>query len=121
LGLLQREVAQQLGVDEDSIYYWETNRHKPSLRIFLRLSNCWGYMPYDTSSMTLGERIVTMRRCIGLCREELAEQLGVDETTLRDWEHGKRRPIKRNLEKLDALFSFLPSLSNLGEPRRRPS
>ena len=61
--------------------------------------------------MTLGERIATLRRCLGLSRENLAKGLGVDESTLRDWEHGKRRPLKRNMEKLDGCSSdFLPLL-----------
>ena len=110
-GLRQREVADRLGVESDSIYYWETNRYNPSLRLIPRIIDFLGYMPYDTSSMSLGERIVTLRRCLGLSREELAERLGVDESTLRDWEHGKRRALKRNLEKLDAVFSSLPTLS----------
>ena len=76
LGLLQREVAQQLGVDKDSIYYWETGRYKPSLRVIPKIIEFLGYMPYDTSEMTLGERIVTMRHFLGLSREEFAERLG---------------------------------------------
>lgn len=107
LGLLQKEVAQQLGVDKDSIYYWETGRYKPSLRVIPKIIEFLGYMPYDTSEMTLGERVVTMRHFLGLSREEFAERLGVDETTLRNWEHGKKRPLKRNMEKLDVWLNSL--------------
>ena len=41
--------------------------------------------------MTLAERILKMRRYLGLSREELAKRLGVDESTLWDWELEKRR------------------------------
>ena len=91
-----------------SIHYWETNRYQPSLRRFPKIIQFLGYIPYDIPSMSLGERTVTLRHCLGLSREELAERLGVDESTLRDWEHGKRRPLKRNLGRLEVLFSSLP-------------
>jgi DNA-binding XRE family transcriptional regulator len=92
-----------------SINYWETNRYQPSLRYIPKIIQFLGYVPYDTSRMSLGEQIVTMRRCRGLSREELAGRLGVDESTLRDWEHGERRPPKRNMEKLVEVFDSFPN------------
>jgi transcriptional regulator with XRE-family HTH domain len=108
LGMLQRQVAECLGVDAMSISYWETNKYQPSLRVIPRIIRFLGYLPYDTSAMALGERTITMRRCLGMSREALAERLGVDESTLRDWEHGMRRPLKRNVEKLNEVFGSLP-------------
>lgn len=105
LGLLEKEVAQRLGVGKDSVYYWETNRYSPSLRFVPRIIRFLGYLPYDTSNITLGERLITMRRCLGLSREGFAEQLGVDESTLRDWENGRRRPLRRNMRRLDEMFN----------------
>jgi DNA-binding XRE family transcriptional regulator len=37
LGLLQREVAEQLGVDETTIYNWESGRHAPSAQFSARI------------------------------------------------------------------------------------
>jgi transcriptional regulator with XRE-family HTH domain len=111
LGLLQQEMAQRLGVGEESVYNWETNRYQPSLRVIPKIVQFLGCVPYDTSGMPLGERIVTIRRCLGLSREELAERLRVDESTLRDWEHGRRRPLKRNYAKLEEVFGSLPATS----------
>ena len=93
-GLLQRQVADRLGVETDS------------LRVVPKIIEFLGYMPFDTSEMTLGERVMTMRHCLGLSREEFAWRLGVDETSLRDWEQGKRRPLKRNREKLNETASL---------------
>jgi transcriptional regulator with XRE-family HTH domain len=107
LGLLQQEVAQRLEVDPMSISYWETNWYSPSLRVIPKIVKFLGYLPYDISSMNLAERIVTMRRCLGLSREELAGRLGVDESSLRHWEHGSRRPLKRNVDKLEVFFNPL--------------
>ena len=99
LGLLQKEVAPRLGVDKDSIYYWETNRHKPSLRIIPKIIKFLDYTPYEYSSMTLGERILIARCGIGLSQEELARRLGVDPSKLRRWESGKGQPLKGHIEK----------------------
>jgi DNA-binding XRE family transcriptional regulator len=99
--------GQQLEVDPMSISYWETNWYSPSLRVIPKIVKFLGYLPYDISSMNLAERIVTMRRCIGLSREELAERLGVDESSLRHWEHRRRRPLKRNMDKLEVFFNPL--------------
>jgi transcriptional regulator with XRE-family HTH domain len=115
-GLPQREVAQQLEVDPMSISYWETNKYAPSLREIPKIIGFLGYVPYDTASMTIGERILTMRRCLGLSREELAKQLGVDESTLRDWEHGRRKPLKSNLAKLDEVLGSLAGHISLQKP-----
>ena len=92
-----------------SIHYWERNKYAPSLRVIPRIIKFLGQIPFDTANMALGERIITLRCCLGLSREELAESLGVDESTLRDWEHGKRRPLKKNMERLDKVFGSLPS------------
>lgn len=51
-------------------------------------------------------RVLTLRCCLGLSREEFADQLGVDESALRDWEHGKRQPLRRNREKLEAMLDY---------------
>lgn len=45
LGLLQREVADQLQVDEASGYNWETNRTMPEIRFTLVSLNSWGTAP----------------------------------------------------------------------------
>ena len=113
-------MSERLGVNKDSIYYWETGRYKPSLRVIPKIIQFLGYMPYDTSSMAFGERIVTMRRSLGLGREELAEGLGVDESTLRDWEHGRRRPLKRNVEKLAGIVTPHAYPISGGETEGRP-
>ena len=101
LGLLQREVAEKLGVDKDSVYYWEKNRYSPSLQVIPRTIKFLGYLPYDTSSQSLGGRIRFARCAIGLNQEGLARRFGVDPGTLRRWELGKGQPLKEHIEKLE--------------------
>ena len=109
LGLLQREVAEKLGVTKDSIHNWETNRKSPQLRFVPRIIEFLGYVPYDTQSEALGKRIVVRRRRLGLTQKELARRLGVDPSTLGRWERSEGRPSKRLLERMKALLPSLPS------------
>jgi ribosome-binding protein aMBF1 (putative translation factor) len=44
----------------------------------------------------------------------MAVHLGVDESTLRDWEHG-RSPLKKNMEKLEAFFKSLLNWAEFGD------
>jgi transcriptional regulator with XRE-family HTH domain len=37
LGLLQREVAEQLGVDATTVYNWERHRTEPAVRLILQI------------------------------------------------------------------------------------
>ncbi len=100
LKLLQREVAQKLGVDKTSVHNWEKNRASPSLPFIPKIIKFLGYVPYDTPAKTFGEKILTYRKLLGLSQEKLARLLGIDPSTLGRWERGERRPLKRRLEKL---------------------
>jgi DNA-binding XRE family transcriptional regulator len=66
LGLLQREIADRLGVDETTICNWETNRTTPKLSFKPRIIGLLRYNPYDTESGALGKRIVACRRGMGI-------------------------------------------------------
>ena len=41
-----------------------------------------GYVPLVADTEKLGDKIVTLRRMLGIRQEDLARQLGVDPTTL---------------------------------------
>jgi DNA-binding XRE family transcriptional regulator len=45
LKLLQRDVAEKLGVDKCSIYNWENNRSKPALEFMPTIITFLGYNP----------------------------------------------------------------------------
>jgi len=105
LGLLQKEVAQRLGVHKDTICNWETNRTSPPLRYLPRIIQFLGHVPHYITPETFGERILAVRRLLGLSQRELARRLGVDPGTLGRWERGKGRPSKRLGERLVAFLS----------------
>jgi len=57
-----------------------------------------GYVPYDTSAISVGEKIVSYRKLLGLSQKRLAHQLGIDPSTLSKWERDKRQPPERLLK-----------------------
>jgi len=68
-----------------------------------------GRDPFEKSPENLGDQIREYRRVHGLTKKKLAEQLGIDLSTLAGWERGEHRPTKRNLE---ILISKMNSFSN---------
>ena len=95
LVLLQKEVADKLELGAMTICNWEINRTSPQLRFIPRMITSLGYVPYDTQSGTLGNRIVACRRSMGLTQKALARRLGVGPTVLGRRERGEGRPSKK--------------------------
>jgi transcriptional regulator with XRE-family HTH domain len=103
LGLFQKDVARQIGVTEESVYNWETNRTEPEVRLIPRIIEFLGYTPYD-ATWSFGQRLRAIRTALGLSQEHMAKRAGLDEGTVAKWETGKHRPTKT---KLLALAAFL--------------
>jgi len=59
LKLLQREVAQKLGVDKTSIHNWERGHATPSLCFMPRIIEFLGYTPFEMPTENIGEKIKT--------------------------------------------------------------
>ncbi|HUF35564.1 MAG TPA: helix-turn-helix transcriptional regulator [Gemmatimonadales bacterium] len=105
LGLLQREVADRLGVDETTVTNWELNRTAPVLRFLPRIIAMLGFDPRAAGS-TLAEQLVTCRTARSLSREAAAHILGVDPGTLWRWESGRRRPDGAFLARIRGLLGL---------------
>ena len=58
---------------------------------------------------TLGERIKKWRLERGLFQVDLAKKVGVSEMTIVNWEKGRTKPIKQNLERLEKILGDLGS------------
>ena len=54
------------------------------------------------------EKIRALREAKGLSQTELAEALGVDQTTISAWENGKAEPTLFNLRRLADLLGVKP-------------
>jgi transcriptional regulator with XRE-family HTH domain len=91
LKMLQREVADQIGVDKASVFNWEANTSTPEIRYMPAIIRFLGYNPLPEATR-LGERLIRERKSLGLSQEAAAKRLGVDPSTLARWEQGKREP-----------------------------
>ncbi len=101
LKLLQKEVAQKIGASESTIYNWENNLSMPAIKYIPKIIEFLGYVPFDTSTLSVGEKIVAYRQLLGLSQKELANQLGIAPSTLGCWERDKRQPPERVLKEIE--------------------
>ena len=102
-GLLQKDVAIELGASETAVHNWETAKALPAIRSMARIIRFLGYDP-SPAPRSLSERLVASRRRFGFSRRRLARHLGIDEATLWRWEEGTGRPSPRLLERLEAFL-----------------
>jgi DNA-binding transcriptional regulator YiaG len=89
--MLQREVAEQIGVCEPSVFNWEANTSQPDCRYMPAIIEFLGYNPLPPGK-TWAEWLVLRRATLGLSQAEAALRLGVDQSTLSGWERGAREP-----------------------------
>ena len=57
---------------------------------------------------TLGERVKKWRLERGLFQKDLAKMVGVAEMTIVNWEKGRTKPTKGNLERIRAIMGCEP-------------
>ena len=109
LKLTKRQLSLKFHVDDTTVYLWEKNRVKPSLAQIPKIIEFLGYDPFEKETENLGAKIQDYRRVHGLSQKKLAEQLGVDQTTLAGWERGEHKPSKKPLYKLNSLIAPISS------------
>jgi len=106
LGLFQRQVAEQLGVDEASVHNWEAGKREPELRFLPAIYSWLGYCPVNLTPSTLGARVRRQREANGLSRLALAACVGLDSTTLWRIETDRNRaPTARVLRIVKTLLA----------------
>jgi len=89
-GLLQKEVANEIGVSPETVIHWERHRTSPPARTIPRITLFLGYCPW-TPPQSPGERFRQVRVGLGLSQKAAAVVLGVDPATVSRWELGERR------------------------------
>ena len=104
--LTKRQLAFKLNVSDLTIYLWEKNRVDPSLAQIPKIIEFLGRDPFEKKAETSRDRIREFRRIHGLIQKKLAEQLGVDETTIAGWEKSKHHPTKRTVDRISKLEYF---------------
>jgi DNA-binding XRE family transcriptional regulator len=84
LKLLQKQVADQIGVHELTITGWERNTTVPEVRYMPAIIQFLGYNPLP-AARSLPERLVTARKALGLSQWKMVAKLGVNPATLVGW------------------------------------
>ncbi len=85
LGLLQKEVAAQVGVSTNTVHNWETGKTRPPIACMPEVIRFLGYDPAPAPT-TLTERMRAYRSRLGLSIADAASRLGVDEGSWGWWE-----------------------------------
>jgi len=106
LELTQKQAAEEIGVDETTVFNWESNRIKPTVGLIPRLIRFLGYCPF-TPGVPHPTWLKLVRENLGFSQERMAEVLGIDEGTWRKWEAGLRHPAESNRE---IIGDLIPSL-----------
>src|SRR5262249_15972247 len=65
LGLFQRQVADELGTDETTLFRWERDMAWPQIHYFPQILKFLGYDPF-LASVTLADKLRAARRRLGL-------------------------------------------------------
>jgi transcriptional regulator with XRE-family HTH domain len=102
--LTQKAVADLCGVDECTVTNWEKNHSQPRLYLLPIIIEFLGYIPNEPSKETVGDKIRAYRFMYGLSQRKLAKLLGVDQTTIRDWESNRHKPSKKFLMKITIIL-----------------
>ena len=104
LGLRQKEVAKTIGVSSWTYLLWEQDKTKPEIRYWPKIISFLGVDPSPPPT-TLGEKLKAYRRRRGLSQAKLASQLGVDATSLWEWENDLSKPMATSLSKLSLIIT----------------
>jgi len=103
LGRFQRQVAEEIGVDENTIFNWERNKARHQIHYLPRIIKFLGYNPSPLPE-SLPNRFLGARKTFGFTQKAMAKRLEVDPTTLARWEKGKGRPSNQALCILSGLI-----------------
>jgi DNA-binding transcriptional regulator YiaG len=97
LKLLQKQVAEQIGVNGTTTTNWEGYAPTPMTRYIPAVIRFLGYDQTPPPS-SLPERLTAARRKLGLTQREMARRPGVDPSTLQGWEAGSHMPTNSSVE-----------------------
>jgi len=94
LGMLQRQLADKIGVSEASIWSWEKGT-EPELVHIPKIIDFLGYVPFECPDDLLG-RLRYFKLINGMSYERLGAAMGRDPEQLVDWLSNGMKPCKRN-------------------------
>jgi transcriptional regulator with XRE-family HTH domain len=104
LKMLQKQIAERIGVDTSSVFNWESNKKHPDVRFMPAIIAFLGYNPLPGAT-TYAQRLVRHRTSLGLSQEASARRIGVDPSTLARWERGERVPKGAAADRAERLLA----------------
>jgi transcriptional regulator with XRE-family HTH domain len=107
-GLLQREVAELIGVTKETVANWEKNMTEPPVPSMPGIVRFLGYEPSASPDPSLGARMASYRRQHGLSINKAAKRAGVDPDSWSTWERTGSIPTKRGRERVVAVLNTDP-------------
>ncbi len=104
LKLTQYEASIQLKVTECSVFNWENSRSLPKVKHYPDIISFLGYNPFESEidTETLHGKLQWHRTRLGLSYRNLGRIIGVNGSTIAEWEEGLRPIRPANLNKLVA-------------------
>ena len=117
LSLLQREVAERMGVSAETVANWESGKTGPVAAQFRPVVEFLGYDPMPAPT-TLAERLEAKRRLLGVTFAQVARHLGWDPGTLARYLSGRWRMPPQRAEVLETFLAA--EEADLAPVRRLP-
>jgi transcriptional regulator with XRE-family HTH domain len=106
LGLRQKDVAAIIQTTVCSIRNWENNLHQPYLQAIPAIINFTGFCPYDPN-LAFHQKLIIWRSVNGIRQREMADLIGVDQSTLAKWEQGKRTPNIKHQQRISEVLATM--------------
>lgn len=101
LGLRQRDVAERLSVNVQTVGNWEVGRDTPDFWYMSRVVQFLGYDPRPKAeTKSLRDELLAFRLKHGLTQKALAVRLQVNTCTISGWEGGKVAPTPECMAKI---------------------
>lgn len=102
-GLSQAELAQKVGISEQSVSFYENDRRKPKIETWNRLADFFNVsVPYlqGLPEPVRKNRLKELRQKKNLTLKKLGKHVGMLDSTLSQYENGKREPGREVWQKL---------------------
>jgi transcriptional regulator with XRE-family HTH domain len=116
LRLWQKEVAAQLGICEETLHRWETNKGEPFFCHYPKIIQFLGYFPVSVDTSTFGGKVIKYRYLKGLTQAEFAREFTIDESMVSRYENNKNAPKKGTIKKFERLFIEIEQLTIFPKP-----
>ncbi|WP_353959461.1 helix-turn-helix transcriptional regulator [Mucilaginibacter flavus] len=104
----QKELADKLGVSENTINAWELGHTNPSTHYYPAIIAYLGYYPFEHETESCAGKLKQIRHCKGLTFEQCATLFSISEDAAMRWEKGKTIANETYKERIRFVWSELP-------------